>query len=150
MRVLDATCPLVLEIHKIARNLQQDSYRIVVIGDHGHDEVVGIAGQVQTDLIVSTPEDAEQLERISRMGVVVQSTQNIDDVQTSVVTTTVFFPEKKLIDKFPCSFSHECVSNRQFKIAFFAPSDHVILNNCHPGFKLFYTRISYGRQLLGN
>ncbi len=81
LHILDATCPLVLEIHNIARELQRDGYTIIVIGDHGHDEVVGIAGQVQTNLIVATPEDAEKLEKISRIGVVVQSTQNIDDVQ---------------------------------------------------------------------
>ncbi len=81
LKVLDATCPLVLEIHKIARGLQQDGYTVIVIGDHGHDEVVGIAGQVHTDLVISTPEEAGELQKISRIGVVVQSTQNIDDVQ---------------------------------------------------------------------
>ena len=81
LKVLDATCPLVLDIHTIARQLQQDGYTIIVIGDHGHDEVVGIAGQVHTNLVISTPEEAGELQKISRIGVVVQSTQNIDDVQ---------------------------------------------------------------------
>jgi 4-hydroxy-3-methylbut-2-en-1-yl diphosphate reductase len=84
LNIIDATCPLVLEIHEIARKLQADGYTIVVIGDHEHDEVVGIAGQVRTNLIISTPDEAEQVERISRIGVVVQSTQNIEDVRRIV------------------------------------------------------------------
>lgn len=81
LTIIDATCPLVLEIHKIARDLEQQGYTMIIIGDHGHDEVVGIAGHLQSSVVVSTSEEALQLERASRIGVVVQSTQNIEDVQ---------------------------------------------------------------------
>ena len=82
--ILDATCPLVLEIHETARNLQQEGYTIVIIGDHGHHEVLGIAGQLRTKHVVATLEEARRLEKISRIGVVVQSTQNIENVQNIV------------------------------------------------------------------
>lgn len=81
LKIIDATCPLVLEIHKIARELQQEGYAMLIIGDHDHDEVIGIAGQLHTPRVISTLDDAEQLERIARIGVVVQSTQDIRHVQ---------------------------------------------------------------------
>lgn len=81
LAILDATCPLVLDIHATARDMRQDGATVVVIGDQGHDEVVGIAGQAGEALIVATPAEAEQLAWVRRLGVVVQSTQNIENVQ---------------------------------------------------------------------
>ncbi len=82
LKIIDATCKLVLEIHKFARQLQNEGYRVIVVGDHGHDEVTGIAGQVQSAIIVASPEEAEQtLATIARIGIVVQSTQNIENVR---------------------------------------------------------------------
>jgi 4-hydroxy-3-methylbut-2-enyl diphosphate reductase len=85
LKILDATCSLVLEIHKIARQLQEEGYTIVIIGDHGHDEVVGIAGQVESPIIIASPQEAAaKVDKIARIGVVVQSTQNIENVQQIV------------------------------------------------------------------
>src|SRR5262249_42985037 len=42
LKVVDATCPMVLEIHEIVRELQKDGYHILIIGDHDHQEVKGI------------------------------------------------------------------------------------------------------------
>ena len=46
MKIIDATCPLVQEIHNEVSKLEKEGRRIIIIGDHGHDEVVGIASQV--------------------------------------------------------------------------------------------------------
>jgi 4-hydroxy-3-methylbut-2-enyl diphosphate reductase len=87
LKIIDATCSLVLEIHKIVRQLGEEGYTIVIIGDHGHDEVIGIAGQVQSAIIVSSPEEVEEkIDKIARIGVVVQSTQDIHNVQKIVCT----------------------------------------------------------------
>ncbi len=40
--IVDATCPLVQEIHDEVEKLSTDGRQIIIIGDHGHDEVVGI------------------------------------------------------------------------------------------------------------
>ena len=40
--VVDATCPMVKEIHKIARELENNGLQIIIIGDKLHDEVSGI------------------------------------------------------------------------------------------------------------
>ncbi|MHB8154427.1 MAG: bifunctional 4-hydroxy-3-methylbut-2-enyl diphosphate reductase/30S ribosomal protein S1, partial [Candidatus Omnitrophota bacterium] len=43
-KIIDATCPMVKEIHKIARKLENQGYQIIIIGDKRHDEVLGIIG----------------------------------------------------------------------------------------------------------
>jgi len=78
---VDATCPMVLEIHRIVRSLDHDGYQVVIIGDHNHDEVKGIAGQVRNAIVVSNPADlAGWTHRCRRLGVVVQSTQSMENV----------------------------------------------------------------------
>jgi len=85
LKILDATCSLVLEIHKLVRQFEAEGYTMVIIGDHGHAEVQGIAGQVKSALIVASPaEAAAKIGKIARIGLVVQSTQNIENVQQIV------------------------------------------------------------------
>lgn len=82
LEVVDATCPMVLEIHRLARELEAGGYRIIIVGDQNHDEVRGIAAQVHEARVVSRPGDLDSWPRVPpRVGVVVQSTQNIENVQ---------------------------------------------------------------------
>jgi 4-hydroxy-3-methylbut-2-enyl diphosphate reductase len=92
MNIVDATCPLVLEIHEEVKKLEAEGRKIIIVGDHGHDEVVGIASQVKDPIIVATPEEAEALRKTKRAGVVSQSTQTIENVQEiiNIIMTKVF------------------------------------------------------------
>ena len=38
LNVIDATCPLVHEIHHEVKKLESENRQIIIIGDHGHDE----------------------------------------------------------------------------------------------------------------
>ena len=51
LNIIDATCPLVTEIHDEIKKLEAEGRRTIIIGDHGHDEVVGIAAQVKDPII---------------------------------------------------------------------------------------------------
>src|SRR4030042_886724 len=79
-RIVDATCPMVKEIHKIVRNQEKKGYRIIVIGDKKHDEVHSICGQLKFKAIVIDNIHAVPIEKIKRACVVAQSTQNLSDV----------------------------------------------------------------------
>jgi 4-hydroxy-3-methylbut-2-enyl diphosphate reductase len=81
LNIIDATCPLVTEIHEEIKNLEAEGRRTIIIGDHNHDEVVGIASQVKSAIIVSSAEEARSLKKMKRAGVVSQSTQMIENVQ---------------------------------------------------------------------
>ncbi len=92
MNIIDATCPLVHEIHHEVKALHEEGRKIIVIGDHGHDEVVAIADQVENAIIVSNKQEAQKLRKMKKAGVVSQSTQMIENVQgiINILMTKVF------------------------------------------------------------
>jgi len=79
--IIDATCPLVTEIHEEIKKLETEGRRTIIIGDHGHDEVVGIAAQVKDPIVIANAEEAKVLRKMKKAGVVSQSTQMIENVQ---------------------------------------------------------------------
>ena len=92
MNIIDATCPLVKEIHNEVKALALEGRRIIIIGDHRHDEVVGIASQIKNSIIISSPEEAQNLQKMKKVGIVSQSTQTIENVQTiiNIIMTKAF------------------------------------------------------------
>ena len=92
MNVIDATCPLVHEIHHEVRKLYKENRQIIVIGDHGHDEVVAISNQVPDTIVIANSEEAKKMKKFKKAGVVSQSTQMIENVQEiiSILMTKVF------------------------------------------------------------
>ncbi len=92
LSIKDATCPLVHKIHEDVRNLYNEGRKIIVIGDHGHDEVVAIADQAKNTIVISNPKEALDLKRIRKAGIVCQSTQAIENVQEiiKILMTKIF------------------------------------------------------------
>lgn len=109
MNVIDATCPLVTEIHEEVRKLEEEGRQIIIIGDHEHDEIIGIAGQVKDPIIISNEEEANQLRKMKRAGVVSQSTQMIENIQAiiSILMTKVFDLHFVNTICFPTKRNHE-------------------------------------------
>ena len=81
MKLVDATCPLVHEIHREVKKLSEEGRQIFVIGDHGHDEVIAIADQVPDSIVLANLNEAKALKKFKKAGVVSQSTQTIENVQ---------------------------------------------------------------------
>ena len=82
-RIIDATCPMVKEIHKIAIGMEKKGRKIIIIGDKNHDEVRGIIGQLKGKALVIDSERGipfPALKKIKKACVVTQSTQNIEKV----------------------------------------------------------------------
>lgn len=81
LQIIDATCPLVTQIHHEVEELEAEGRQIIIIGDHGHDEVVGITSHVKAPIVVSKPEEVDSLRKMRKVGVVSQSTQTTENVQ---------------------------------------------------------------------
>ena len=92
LKLIDGTCPLVTEIHHEIKRLDEEGRKIIIIGDHGHDEVIAIAAQVERSITIANVEEAKKLRKMKRAGVVSQSTQMIENVQDimSVLMEKVF------------------------------------------------------------
>ena len=78
--VQDASCPLVVRVHKAIRKLVRDGYFPVVIGQKEHVEVRGIVGDLKEYEIILKEEDISRLDPHKKIGIVSQTTQPIKSV----------------------------------------------------------------------
>ena len=57
--VIDATCPFVKKIHKEIISKAEEGWKIVIIGDPFHAEIIGSAGQTNGCMIVNSAEEID-------------------------------------------------------------------------------------------
>jgi 4-hydroxy-3-methylbut-2-enyl diphosphate reductase len=77
LQVLDATCPFVSKIQEHARDLVNEGYRLLIIGERDHPEVKGIQACCDgRGIIVESLDDVKDLKPLTRVGVIIQSTQD--------------------------------------------------------------------------
>jgi len=83
LRTIDATCPLVTSIHQMVEKYHDQGFDVIIIGHHGHPEVVGTAGRVNGRVhIVASKAEAEHLQVATpeKTAYVTQTTLSQDDV----------------------------------------------------------------------
>ena len=109
LNIIDATCPLVHEIHREVKMLEEEGRKIVIIGDHGHDEVNAIADQVSNPTIVASKEEALEIKRTRKIGIVCQSTQMIENVQEIINTLMTRIVDIRFINTicYPTKRNHD-------------------------------------------
>jgi 4-hydroxy-3-methylbut-2-en-1-yl diphosphate reductase len=96
LRVIDATCPLVAKVHDEVRRYVADGRDVVLIGQAGHDEVVGTLGQAPGHVcLVGSVADAETLRPRdpSRLACVTQTTLSRDIVAPVLGRLLELFPQ---------------------------------------------------------
>ena len=74
------------------KNLYSEGRQIIVIGDHGHDEVIAIADQAPGTIIIASADEAIKIQKYKKAGIVSQSTQAIENVQDiiKILMTKIF------------------------------------------------------------
>ena len=77
IRVVDATCTFVKAAQEKAARLREEGYRVVILGEPAHPEVLGIRSYAGPNaLVVENPQDLPADVGGQRVGVVVQTTQS--------------------------------------------------------------------------
>lgn len=79
-RVFDATCPLVLRVHKTVAKLVDEGFFPVVVGQESHVEVRGIVTDLSEFIVVLDENDLHKLNDIKKIGIVSQTTQQTKHV----------------------------------------------------------------------
>lgn len=74
--IVDATCVLVKRVQQIAKQLEDEGYEVVIIGEENHPEVQGVMGCVSAVVVVAGEEDLHKLPLDGRLGIVCQTTQS--------------------------------------------------------------------------
>jgi 4-hydroxy-3-methylbut-2-enyl diphosphate reductase len=97
-KIIDATCPMVKKIHRLASSMERQKRRIIIIGDKRHSEVKGVIGQLRGRArVFSSPAEVtgSATKGIKRAGVVVQSTQNIERVREILAKLSRYIDDLK-------------------------------------------------------
>jgi len=82
LRVIDATCPLITEIHLRVAEFSRKGFEIVIIGHAGHPEIEGTLGRIDGPVhVLSSSAEVEslQVKRPDRLAYVTQTTLSYDD-----------------------------------------------------------------------
>jgi len=94
--VADATCPLVRHAHGQLRRLVDEGCFPVIIGKHGHVEVLGLAGDFPEAVVLETEADLARIPERPLYGVISQTTQPIARVLRLVVALRACRPNSRV------------------------------------------------------
>lgn len=76
LQVVDTTCSWVKRAQKLARDLAEKNDKVVIVGDQGHPEVVGLLGWAGgKGLVVQGVKEVEGLPQDIKVGAIAQTTQ---------------------------------------------------------------------------
>ena len=95
LKIIDATCPLVIKVHNEVNRDYTNEYELILIGHSGHPEVVGTLGQVPDKFhLVSSVEEVENLvvENPNHLSYVTQTTLSVDECHDIVEALNRRFP----------------------------------------------------------
>lgn len=77
--LIDATCPVVLNLQKRIRKAYEEGGQIVIYGKNGHAEVIGLVGQTDgTAIVIENLEDAKKLDFGHDIQLFSQTTKSLE------------------------------------------------------------------------
>lgn len=75
--IIDATCPFVKRVQKMAEELEKSSYKVLILGKKSHPEVLGIKSYAPKSHIVKDIKDIPAFKKEDKVALISQTTQNI-------------------------------------------------------------------------
>lgn len=81
IEIIDATCPVVLQLQKrIKRQFEAGAAQIVIFGKKGHAEVLGLVGQTQsTAIVIESVDEVTKLDFSRDIFLYSQTTKSLDE-----------------------------------------------------------------------
>lgn len=95
LSVIDATCPLVLRVHKDGGRYEEQGREVVLIGHAGHPEVEGTMGRMTGPVhLVSRIEDVGKVKASDpdKVAYITQTTLSVDDTSSIIEALSGRFP----------------------------------------------------------
>ena len=85
LEIVDATCPFVKKAQEHVKSLSEAGYGVVVVGDADHPEVQGIVSYGgEKVFVVASGEEVKKLPKMSKIGIVAQTTQSFENLKNVV------------------------------------------------------------------
>ena len=129
IRLIDATCPVVLNLQKRIKKAYEEGGQIVIYGKNGHAEVVGLVGQTEgTAIVIENLDDAKKLDLSHDIQLFSQTTKSLEGFREIVSYIESNMPEGAHFHYFDTICRQ--VANRIPNIVEFASKHDVILFVC--------------------
>lgn len=99
MKIVDATCPVVIRAHALTETLAEEGYQVIAVGDHGHPEMVTLKEKLGDRVtVVHTREEAARVKVGGKLGVVSQTTQSMENFRQIVGDLALRVRELKVLN----------------------------------------------------
>ncbi len=98
LEVIDATCPLVAKVHMEGQRYAGNGHEVILIGHHGHPEVIGTLGQIDGPAhLVGSVTEVSQLDVAdpTKLAYVTQTTLSVDDTRDIIAALKQRYPAIK-------------------------------------------------------
>ena len=130
IEIIDATCPVVLQLQKrIKKQYETGDGQIVIFGKKGHAEVLGLVGQTQSNaIVIESFEEVKRLDFSRDIYLYSQTTKSLDEYHRIIE----YIQQHIAPDATFRSFDTICrsVANRMPNISQFAARHDLILFVC--------------------
>ncbi len=132
IEVIDASCPVVLKLQKRIRETYLQHYgtgvQIVIFGQKGHAEVIGLEGQTNnTAIVIESIQDLNQLDFTRSIYLFSQTTKSVEEFQQIVDKIKEMQPSgEEVVFEYYDTICRN-VANRVRRIQDFAQSNDVVI-----------------------
>ena len=133
LELIDATCPVVLKLQQRIKKKWQESQneerQIIIYGQSGHAEVLGLVGQTHGEaIVIESPGQLERLSKEKNTYIYSQTTKSLEGYKQIVQAIKGIVAPDKNVE----SFNTVCgqVANRMNGIGEFAKSHQLIFFVC--------------------
>ena len=129
IEIIDATCPVVLQLQKKIKRQYETGRLIVIFGKPGHAEVLGLVGQTKGQaIVIANREDAKKLDFSKDIYLYSQTTKSLDEFQQIISYIKEHIAPGRTFQ----SFDTICrqVANRMPNVSAFAVRHDLILFVC--------------------
>jgi 4-hydroxy-3-methylbut-2-enyl diphosphate reductase len=76
LEAVDATCVLVKRLQRISQSLNEEGYKVAIIGDKNHPEVQAVVGFTENIVVIGDESDIDKISNNNKLGVICQTTQS--------------------------------------------------------------------------
>lgn len=86
IEIINATCPYVSKTQEYAKELSEQGYLVVIMGDKNHPEVIALSSYIEGECLIVTGAEDIPKKKYQKVGIISQTTRKIDDLQKLVST----------------------------------------------------------------
>ncbi|MFH0772037.1 MAG: 4-hydroxy-3-methylbut-2-enyl diphosphate reductase [Candidatus Omnitrophota bacterium] len=99
IEIVDATCPIVRQAQVAAQKLEEEGYRVLIVGDKDHAEIKGILGHLKNKaIVVSSQKEVIYGKLGGKVGIIFQTTHSTELCREVVAEVMKVAREIKIIN----------------------------------------------------